>query len=55
MILYFYHNFIIKFLCKNSSGKYYQYNKERQQKKAHERYQIHYKEEKEKKVTIHFF
>ena len=36
-------------MSKNLSGKYYQENKERLQKKAHERYQNLSKEEKEKK------
>ena len=39
-------------MSKNLSGKYYQENKERVQKKAHERYQNLSKEEKEKKKTI---
>ena len=37
-------------MSKNSSAKYYQDNKERLQKKACERYQSLYKEEKEKKL-----
>ena len=36
-------------MSKNSSDKYYQDNKERLQKKAPERYQSLYKEEKENK------
>ena len=36
-------------MSKNLSAKYYQENKERLQKKARERYQNHFKEEKEKK------
>ena len=39
-------------MSKDSSAKYNQDNKERQQKKACERYQSLSKEEKEKKVTI---
>ena len=35
-------------MCKNLSTKYYEENKERLQKKACERYQNLYKEEKEK-------
>ena len=38
-------------MSKESSAKYYQY-KERLQKKARERYQSLFKEEKEKKATI---
>ena len=37
---------------KDSSAKYYQYNKERLQKKAREKYESLSKEEKEKKVII---
>ena len=36
----------------NSSARYYQFSKERLQKKAHERYQSLSKEDKEKKATI---
>ena len=36
-------------MSKGSSAKYYQNDKERTQRKAHERYQILSKEEKEKK------
>ena len=36
-------------MSKNSSAKYYQTNKERLQKKARERYQSLFKDEKEKK------
>ena len=39
-------------MSKNLSGKYYQENKERVQKKAHERYQNLSKEEKEKKNNM---
>ena len=39
-------------MSKNLSGKYYQQNKERQQKKACERYQNLFKEEKEREATI---
>ena len=42
--------FLIK-MYKNISAKYYQENKERLQKKAHERYKNLSKEEKEKKAT----
>ena len=39
-------------MSKDSSAKYYQNDKERTQRKAHERYQILSKEEKEKKNMV---
>ena len=48
--LYFF--FICIKMSKNLSAKYHQKNKEKLQKKAHERCQKFPKEEKEKKVTI---
>ena len=39
-------------MSKGSSAKYYQNDKERTQRKAHERYQILSKEEKEKKDNM---